>query len=43
MVAGSYILTNSLKFRVRAAPAQRKSHIVFSARCVANCVYPRFH
>jgi len=42
IVAGSYIVTSSLKFRVRAAPAQRKSHIVFSARCVINCVYPGF-
>ncbi|KAF8336071.1 hypothetical protein F5887DRAFT_1250022 [Amanita rubescens] len=32
IVAGSYIVTSSLKFRVRAAPAQKKSHVVFSAR-----------
>ena len=42
MVAGSYIVTSSLKFRVRAAPAQSKSHIVFSARCMSNWLYPRF-
>ena len=33
-VAGSYIVTRSLKFRIRAAPAQRKCHVVFSATCV---------
>ena len=33
-VAGSYVVTRSLKFRIRAAPAQRKCHVVFSAMCV---------
>jgi len=43
IVAGSYIVTSSLKFRIRVAPAQKKSHVVFSARCVTNFfVRPRF-
>jgi hypothetical protein len=33
-VAGSYVVTRSLKFQIRAAPAQRKCHVVFSAMCV---------
>lgn len=33
-VAGSYVVTRSLKFRIRAAPAQSKCHVVFSAMCV---------
>ncbi|KAF8635326.1 hypothetical protein AX17_003945 [Amanita inopinata Kibby_2008] len=32
IVAGSYVLTRSLKFRVRVTPAQTTSHVVFSAK-----------
>ncbi|KAG6893813.1 hypothetical protein C0992_008541, partial [Termitomyces sp. T32_za158] len=31
LVAGVYVVTRSLNFRIRAAPAQRKTTVVFSA------------
>ena len=38
IVAGCYIVTRSLRFRIRVTPAQSKSHIVFSAKSVAFCL-----
>ncbi|KAG6867591.1 hypothetical protein C0993_000812 [Termitomyces sp. T159_Od127] len=32
IVAGIYVVTRSLKFRIRAGPAQRKTTVVFSAK-----------
>ncbi|KIL63781.1 hypothetical protein M378DRAFT_11871 [Amanita muscaria Koide BX008] len=36
IVAGCYIVTRSLKFRIRVTPAQTKSHVVFSAKIRAH-------
>ncbi|KAH9485882.1 hypothetical protein JR316_0002797 [Psilocybe cubensis] len=32
IVAGSFVVTRSMKFRIRAAPAQRLNHNIFSAK-----------
>ncbi|PPR02549.1 hypothetical protein CVT26_012017 [Gymnopilus dilepis] len=36
IVAGSFIVTRSMKFRIRAAPAQRLNHNIFSAKVQRN-------
>lgn len=39
IIAGCYIVTRSLRFRIRVTPAQSKSHVVFSAKSVYSVCF----